>query len=848
MPLNFNVNAQDTFGNVATSYSGTVHFTSSDAQATLPANGPLSGGTGSFTATFKTVGSQTLTATDTATASLGGTSGSINVVTNAATHFGVSGSSTANTRTAYDFTVNALDGANNPSAGYSGTVHFTSTDAQAKLPANSALTSGTANFSATWETAGAQTITATDTATASITGSDPITVSAPPALAISSNAPPAGVVGNRYAPREFNVCSYWVFNICERWRTVYSSGYVLAATGGVPPYTWSWAAASGSSLPPGLTVLNTPNTSCFVQVRYAFGSKSTACIFGTPTKTGTYNVVLTAADSGSPSAQISANGTVTINLPPPPTVNGGPPVSPVVDVPYSYTFSATGNSAQQPFTWSESGTLPAGMAFSNSTGTLSGTATQTGSFPISVTATDQFQQSSAAANFTIVVTEPTINTTPPPPPGVKNAPYSFTFTAVVAQPATWSESGALPTGLTFSNSTGTLSGTPTQTGSFPITVTVTDPSKQSSAPADFTIVINAHGFLATGSMATARRFHTATLLGNGKVLIAGGEDELSNPFASAELYDPATGTFSATGNMTVPRVAHTATLLSNGKVLIAGGASDSSLSAVSSAELYDPASGTFTATTGNMTAARAVHTATLLQNGTVLLAGGDVIFFNGVQNSNIQSLASAEIFDPATGTFTATSGSMTAARENHTATLLSDGKVLITGGSDGAVGNDSPSASVYASAEVFDPSTGRFTAAGMMTSARDFHTASLLSNGKVLIAGGIANTATFLSTAELFDPASASFAATGSMTANRFYQDASVLNDGTVLLSGGSAADRALATAEVYDPVAGTFASTGSMLYQRVWHTSTVLQNGKVLVTGGAGNDSVPIATAEVYQ
>ena len=751
LTFQISVNATDAFGNVAATYAGTVHFTSTDSQATLPGNTPLTNGSGTFSVILKTLGAQTITASDTVTASLKGSS-TVKVVTNAATHISVTGPGSTVTRQTFHLTVTALDAAENTSVGYTGTVHFTSTDSQATLPANSTLTAGTSTFSATLETVGSgtQTITATDIVTSSITGSVSIIVTTAAALAVTSSAPPTGTVGKLYDARTIRIC--FPFNNCH---FVTINGFPLRASGGVSPYTWSWAAAVGSSLPPGLSVLNPNTPGC----PFTFTLATHGCIHGTPTEPGTFNVVVTATDSGLPAVQTSANYTITINLPPPPVVNA----------------------------------------------------------------------------------------TPAPPPLGENLPYSFTFTASGYPPLTWSESGALPTGLTL-NSNGTLSGTPTQTGSFPITVTATDQFNQSSATTPFTIVITAHGFAATGSMATARRFHTATLLGNGKVLVAGGEDAGATAFASAELYDPTTGTFSpTTGSMTAPRVGHTATLLSSGKVLITGGATDASETALSSAELYDPVAGTFTATAGPMTTARVSHTATLLQNGKVLIVGGDVIFYNGIANTNIQSLASAEIFDPSTGTFTAT-GSLSVARESHTATLLNDGRVLVAGGSDGTVGNPTPAATIYATTELFDPTKGTFTSAGMMTSGRDFFTASLLSSGKVLAAGGAASGG-FLATADLFDPTSTSFAATGNMTATRFYHDASLLNDGTVLLTGGSDAnDRALASAEVYDPTAGTFAITGSMLTARVWHTSTLLPNGKVLVTGGAGNSSTLVATAELYQ
>lgn len=654
--------------------------------------------------------------------------------------------SAANTTagTAVSVTVRAVDASGALVTTYAGTVHFTSSDTQATLPADSKLTGGTGTFSVTFNTAGNQTISAKDTATASIVAASAVVSVAAASLAInlicnnaaggctSTTAPPNGVAGNLYYP-------HLACDFLRRCRRI--NGFPLAATGGVPPYSWSWAAAAGSSLPPGLSVSNPVNE-----------------ISGTPTQTGTYSVVLTVADSAQPSVQASQNYSITITLPPPPVVNAAQSQIPaVLNQPSSYTFTATGNSLQQPFTWSETGALPAGLAFASNTGTLSGTPTQTGKSAISVTATDQFKQTSAAANFTIVVT--------------------------------------------------------------------------------------AHGFLVTGSMATDRRFHTATLLPNGKVLVTGGQNGVYTAVASAELYDASSGTFSGTGNMTAPRAGHTATLLNDGKVLLAGGNSGTGDgAAISSAELYDPATGTFTATTGSMTAARVAHTATLLQGGKVLITGGDVSFYT----SSGQSLASAEIFDPSTGTFTAT-GNMTVPRESHTATLLSSGKALITGGSDGTLGY-TPTTTLYASSETFDPSTGQFTAAGMMTTQRDWQTASLLASGKVLVAGGEGPIQTE-ATADLFDPSSGSFAATGNMTEPRFYHAASTLNDGTVLVSGGSDnSARAKATAEIYDPTAATFTSTGSMNAERVWHTSTVLQNGKVLIIGGSGSGSVPMATAEVYQ
>jgi hypothetical protein len=145
IPFGVTVTATDAYMNVATGYTGTVKFTSSDPQATLPGNTQVTNGALAFMVTFKTIGPQTITATDTVTASLKGISSSINVVSNAATHLQVSGFANASTRAKFPFTVSALDAANNVSAGYTGTVQFSSSDAKAMLPASSTLTAGTGN-------------------------------------------------------------------------------------------------------------------------------------------------------------------------------------------------------------------------------------------------------------------------------------------------------------------------------------------------------------------------------------------------------------------------------------------------------------------------------------------------------------------------------------------------------------------------------------------------------------------------------------------------------------------------------------------------------------------------------
>jgi hypothetical protein len=317
-------------------------------------------------------------------------------------------------------------------------------------------------------------------------------------------------------------------------------------------------------------------------------------------------------------------------------------------------------------------------------------------------------------------------------------------------------------------------------------------------------------FTATASMATARGFDTATPLSDGRVLFAGGDPERWNYtgslIASAELYSPTTGTFGPTGSMATPRNLHTATLLLDGRVLITGG-SDTFQHAVASAELYDPTTGTFSPT-GSMTTERGFHTATLLLDGRVLIAGGDGKGWGTGQTF----LASAEIYDPTTGTFTAT-GSMATMRSTHAATLLVDGRVLITGGYNN-VSNGSLS---LATAELYDPETGKFTPSGSMAEARTFHTATRLADGRVLVAGGAADgwdyRGPFQASAELYDAKTGRFTATGSMADKRASHTATLLPGGRVLIAGGydgSSWDGGppwpdVTTAEVFDPTAGTF-------------------------------------------
>jgi Kelch motif/Galactose oxidase, central domain len=278
-------------------------------------------------------------------------------------------------------------------------------------------------------------------------------------------------------------------------------------------------------------------------------------------------------------------------------------------------------------------------------------------------------------------------------------------------------------------------------------------------------------FTPAGSMTSARTGHTATLLADGRVLIAGGGDS-----PSAEIYDPSTGTFTATGPMNVARAGHSATLLNDGRILMAGGGCGFDNSAAT-AELYDPSTGTFQPT-GSMLEEQFNHTATLLPNGDVLIAGGES------PNPPWPTATAAEIYHPDSGTFTFAAGyapSISAYNSGGPvwpkATALADGRVLLTG--------ENP-------AEIYDPVSNAFSVTGSMAGniyryGMFWHTNTALTDGTVLVAGGLYDdmSCTGTDTAEIYDPASNSFSDTGRMTAARVIHTATLLQDGTVLLAGG---------------------------------------------------------------
>jgi hypothetical protein len=319
-------------------------------------------------------------------------------------------------------------------------------------------------------------------------------------------------------------------------------------------------------------------------------------------------------------------------------------------------------------------------------------------------------------------------------------------------------------------------------------------------------------------MLAARAQATATLLPDGQVLIAGGNNSKGD-LASAELYNPATHGWSFTGIMPTTRNTSAAVLLPDGRVLVAGGYD--SVGICGSAMLYDPATGKWSAA-GSMSTAHYGHTMTLLATGKVLVAGGE----NGKGGSakNSPSVKTAELFDPATRKWIVT-GPMIEPRSGHTSTLLPDGRVLVTGGyTDGGIGEK-----ILSDAELYNPVTGKWTKTGSMHVTRCFHTATLLPDGKVLVAGGFGETNS-ADTAELFNPNTGKWTVTGPMNAEHSQHTATLLPGGRVLVVGGDP------RVEIYYPASGTWTVAGKLdipFFAFAYHTATLLRNGEVLIAGG---------------
>lgn len=341
----------------------------------------------------------------------------------------------------------------------------------------------------------------------------------------------------------------------------------------------------------------------------------------------------------------------------------------------------------------------------------------------------------------------------------------------------------------------------------------------------------------TGSILNSERFaFPLTVLPNGQVLASGGQALFQlYSYAESDLYDPVRGVWQTTGYLNTQRQWHTATLLTNGLVLAAGGATAGSGGGpLSSCEIYSQGTGLWT-NTSPMSFARYLHTATMLTNGLVLVTGGV---------SNSAPLASSELYNPSSGTWTRT-GNLNTPRFSAAAFLLTNGTVLVVGG-------QGTNSAILSSAEIYNPATGlwRYTANPMLASHSQ-PISTLLPDGRVLVAGGSTNGTSVSGFSEIYDPASDNWSQTGFMTTPREAAGSVLLNNGVVLVAGGDdgTSGNDLTNAELFVPATGIWTVTGAMKEARSGSFPMILlSTGQALATGGLpANNDLSTGTAELY-
>jgi N-acetylneuraminic acid mutarotase len=345
------------------------------------------------------------------------------------------------------------------------------------------------------------------------------------------------------------------------------------------------------------------------------------------------------------------------------------------------------------------------------------------------------------------------------------------------------------------------------------------------------------GWIATGGLATGREAHTATLLDNGMVLVAGGfvgSDGGPEATASAELYDPRTGTWHRTGSMACGRGGHVAVPLPDGRVLVLGGWNQDQ--AVPTVEVYD-------ATTGSWTGAAPLPTPR--EGFAATLVGNKVLVTGGYERTGGTALSTSELYDPGSDQWTAVAG-MVVPRYSHQATGLADGRILVAGGV-----NDDNQGGVP-DAEVYDPEADEWTAPDPMSDSRETdeiccHEQVRLSDGDVLAVGGY--NSGVLGSTERYHPPTGSWTDAGPMRAARQGgHTASLLGNGLVVVVGGRDDAGLVPGAEAYDPAGSRWAAIASPIEPRAGHTAIVLPFNWILVTGGADSEGTRLASAEILQ
>jgi len=345
----------------------------------------------------------------------------------------------------------------------------------------------------------------------------------------------------------------------------------------------------------------------------------------------------------------------------------------------------------------------------------------------------------------------------------------------------------------------------------------------------------------------------AVVLKDGKALAIGGGVG-SQAVAAVEVFDPAAGVWQSTGSLNAARRGHQAVLLGDGRVLVAGGIAEGEL--LASAEIYDPGTAKWT-TTAPMSVARLGSTLTLLTNGNVLVTGGtaaDTASGSG-GGQTIRPDATAEIFNVAAGRWTKTAGAMSTPRFEHSATALDDGKVLIAGGQGPPI---SGATAALATTEVYDPAVDSFRKSNDMSDARFNHVALKLPDRTVMVVGGAGGTNgdTSLTTAEVFNPGNGSWTAAGTLTGSRTGHVAAVFPDGRVVVAAGESVTRgnrrSLDTAEIFTLEKREWRSAGKMNCPRSEPSAALLGDGSVLVVAGdfaaPGQQPDPKGCADRYR
>jgi len=386
------------------------------------------------------------------------------------------------------------------------------------------------------------------------------------------------------------------------------------------------------------------------------------------------------------------------------------------------------------------------------------------------------------------------------------------------------------------------------TGTFSITLTVVD-NRGTTATSSDLVSVRDSSWSQAASMSMDRADTTASPLPDGRVLVAGGS--VTRPgrdtlyLTSAEIYDPATDTWSPAASMPGQRADHTATLLPNGRLLVAGGYwfnEPMPFNFLIDVELYDPATDTWSPA-ASMNEARAGHTATMLPSGKVMVAGGRATDGRAMVSPPPPGV---ELYDPVTNTWSQAAG-MAHIRAGHTATLLQSGAVLVVGGTD------------TAGAELYDPGTNEWSSTGSVAEARKGHTATLLPSGKVLVAGGrvvqiVSEPAQWAST-EIYDPVTNTWSQAADMVQPRVEHTATLLPNGNVLVAGGAGGGDTpfnqtttfLASAEIYDPATDTWSLADSMTNARSAAEAVPIPGGRVLVIGGRGQ-LTSLSSCEIFR